>query len=111
MNDLSQFPCYDQSVLSKFSFQSIKPVSVTLPYDKALSGSKLIKKKVDKEQGELIVYSFSVKDKPNVNDDDSLTIELLEEKKEVKVLHCFFHVYKGYRVYSCVCQIQKDTKK
>jgi hypothetical protein len=58
MDNLENFPCYDHSVLTDFSFQTIQPVSVTIPYDKALSGSKLIKKKVDKTKGDLVVYSF-----------------------------------------------------
>ncbi|WP_158679161.1 hypothetical protein [Cronobacter sakazakii] len=35
MDNLENFPCYDHSVLTDFSFQTIQPVSVTLPYDKA----------------------------------------------------------------------------
>jgi len=111
MNDLEQFPCFDHSVLSDFSFQSIQPVSVTLPYDNALSGSKYIKKKVDKEYGDLVVYSFNHDDTPRVNDDDVIAIELLKEIVEVKVLYSFNHIFKGHRVYSCVCQILKDDTK
>ncbi|WPO93711.1 hypothetical protein SFA32_12100 [Buttiauxella sp. HR94] len=111
MNDLEQFPCFDHSVLSDFSFQSIQPVSVTLPYNNALSGSKYIKKKVDKEHGDLVVYSFNHDDTPRVNDDDVIAIELLKEIVEVKVLYSFNHVFKGHRVHSCVCQILKDDTK
>jgi len=110
MTDLEQFPCYDYSVLKDFSFQTITPVSVTIPYDKALSGSKYIKKKVDKGQGDLVVYTFSHDNTPRVNEDDALSIELLKSMVNVKVLYLFNHVFKGHRVYSCVCQIMQDAK-
>lgn len=109
MNNLEQFPCYDHSVLEDFSFQAIKPVSVTIPYDNSLSGNKLIKKKVDKEQGKLVVYSFNHDTTPRVKEDDVLTVELSKEKTEVKVLYSYNHIYKGHRVYSCVCQIQENV--
>lgn len=111
MKDLEQFPCYDHSVLTDFSFQSIQPVSVTIPYDNALSGSKYIKKKVDKEQGNLVVYSFNHDNTPCINEGDVIAIELLNEAVEVKVLYSYNHIFKGHRVYSCVCQILKDITK
>ncbi|HFI1904686.1 TPA: hypothetical protein ACGPMP_002164 [Enterobacter roggenkampii] len=106
MDNLENFPCYDHSVLTDFSIQTIQPVSVTLPYDKALSGSKLIKKKVDKTKGDLVVYSFHHHTKPNVSDGDVLMVELLKNKIDVQVLLSYNHIYKGHRVFSCVCQIQ-----
>ncbi|HHA2289752.1 hypothetical protein KGP24_08960 [Enterobacter sp. JBIWA008] len=106
MDNLENFPCYDHSVLTDFSFQTIQPVSVTLPYDKALSGSKLIKKKVDKTKGDLVVYSFHHHTTPKVNEDDVLMVELLKKQVEVKVLLSYNHIFKGHRVVSCVCQIQ-----
>lgn len=110
MNDLDKFPCYDHSVLDKFSFQTVKPVSVTIPYDNQFSGSKFIKKKVDNSQGDLVVYTFNHDNTPRVNEGDALSVELLKNNTSVKVLYCFNHVFKGHRVYSCVCQIQKDIK-
>lgn len=109
MNNLEQFPCYDHSVLEDFSFQAIKPVSVTIPYNKALSGNKLIKKRVDDEHGKLVVYSFNHDNTPRVNVDDVLTVELSKEKTEIKVLYSYNHIYKGHRVYSCICQIQENV--
>lgn len=106
MDNLENFPCYDHSVLTDFSFQTIQPVSVTIPYDKALSGSKLIKKKVDKIKGNLVVYSFHHHTKPNVSEGDVLMVELLKDKIDVQVLLSYNHIYKGHRVFSCVCQIQ-----
>ncbi|ELQ6225597.1 hypothetical protein ACI0YY_000254 [Cronobacter sakazakii] len=106
MDNLENFPYYDHSVLIDFSFQTIQPVSVTLPYDKALSGSKLIKKKVDKTKGDLVVYSFHHHTKPNVSDGDVLMVELLKNKIDVQVLLSYNHIFKGHRVFSCVCQIQ-----
>ncbi|HED3657350.1 hypothetical protein ABK836_12485 [Enterobacter hormaechei] len=106
MDNLENFPCYDHSVLTDFSFQAIQPVSVTLPYDKALSVSKLIKKKVDKTKGDLVVYSFHHHTKPNVSDGDVLMVELLKDKIDLQVLLSYNHIYKGHRVFSCVCQIQ-----
>jgi len=109
MNNLEQFPCYDHSVLEDFSFQAIKPVSVTIPYDNSQSGNKLIKKKVDREQGKLVVYSFNHDNTPRAKEGDVLTVELSKEKTEVKVLYSYNHIYKGHRVYSCVCQIQENV--
>ena len=106
MDNLENFPCYDHSVLTDFSFQAIQPVSVTLPYDKALSVSKLIKKKVDKTKGDLVVYSFHHHTYPNVSDGDVLMVELLKDKIDLQVLLSYNHIYKGHRVFSCVCQIQ-----
>ncbi|EOM8996387.1 hypothetical protein ACNCWV_002068 [Escherichia coli] len=103
MNYLEQFPCYDHTVLDNFSFQSIKPVSVTLPYDKALSG-KMIKKQMDKSKGDLIAFSFELTKTPNVNDGDVLTLDLIDGKSTVTVLTSFQQVYKGHRVMSYICQ-------
>ncbi|WP_181959362.1 hypothetical protein, partial [Klebsiella pneumoniae] len=84
-NYLEQFPCYDYTVLDSFAFQSIQPVSVTLPYDKALSG-KMIKKQVDKAKGDLIAFSFELNKTPNVNNGDVLTVDLIDGKSTVTVL-------------------------
>ncbi|KAE9653672.1 hypothetical protein GQM33_15635 [Escherichia coli] len=106
MNILDQYPCYDHTVLDEFLFQNVKPISVTLPYDKVFSGSKLIKKKVDKSKGDLIVFSFNLNNIPNVNDGDVLDTVCLGDNKTVAVLSCFNQVYKGHRVWSVVCQLQ-----
>ncbi|MCV3770314.1 hypothetical protein [Enterobacter sp. RD4-1-1] len=103
MNYLEQFPCYDYKVLDSFSFQSIQPVSVTLPYDKALSG-KMIKKQVDKTKGDLIAFSFELTKTPNVNDGDVLMVDLIDGQSTVTVLASFQQVYKGHRVMSYICQ-------
>ena len=103
MDNLENFPCYDHSVLTDFSFQTIQPVSVTLPYDKALSG-KMIKKQMDKSKGDLIAFSFELTKTPNVNDGDVLTVDLIDGKSTVTVLTSFQQVYKGHRVMSYICQ-------
>ncbi|EOU9592069.1 hypothetical protein ACOJEA_004769 [Klebsiella aerogenes] len=106
MNNLEQFPCYEHTELHKFTFQSITPVSVTLPYNKALSGNKLIKKKVNHDKGDLVAFSFALSDTPNVSDGTVLLIDFNDEKKSFEVLTHFQQVYKGHRVVSYICQMQ-----
>lgn len=84
---------------------------VTIPYDNALSGSKYIKKKGDKERGNLVVYSFNHDNTPRIDEGDVIAIELLKEAVQVKVLYSYNHIFKGHSVYSCVCQILKDIAK
>ncbi|HDR2890509.1 TPA: hypothetical protein I4G69_001341 [Enterobacter asburiae] len=106
MNNLEQFPCYDYQILNQFEFQTITPVSVTIPYDKMNSGSKLIKKKVKKDKGDLVAYTFNLHETPNVSDGTVLLVKLLEKQVDVEVLTSFQHVFKGHRVFSIICQIQ-----
>lgn len=99
----SQFPCYDVAELDKQSLNGVKPISTTLPYGKCFGTHKLVKKKLNKQGGDLFAISFMAGTEPVLNDTGDYC------GQQVAVLVGFPIQYKGYRAWCYICQFKGDV--
>ncbi|MEG3135676.1 hypothetical protein SC206_19135 [Rouxiella sp. T17] len=101
---LLQFPCYPHNELVLQSFSGEKPISTTYPYEKGLVTHRLIKKILNKKEGDIFVTSFTHDNHPLLLDGSTTKFSVEDVDYEVKVLNQFHYTQKGYRAYAFVCQ-------